>query len=190
VEQIDGRSDIFSLGCVFYELLSGEKAFDGNNSFAVIHKIMNSEAVPVTSLIPSCTETIDNIIMKALSKDLENRYQSCMEFAYDLSVAARQLKMAQKESVIENVIDHVYQGPFFENFDKSQIKPIISASNIFKVKRGDIIIEEGHIDDSLFIILSGKVNVYKGSNIIDSIKRGGLFRRNGIPVRTTTGCNY
>jgi serine/threonine protein kinase len=81
---VDGRTDIFSLGVVLYEMLTGEKPFPGQSITTVIYKIVNEEPVQPRQLNPSIHPGLNDIVMRALAKDPETRYQSCREMLEDL----------------------------------------------------------------------------------------------------------
>jgi serine/threonine-protein kinase len=174
-QPVSDTSDIFSLGCVLYEVLTGEKAFPGENCFSVMYKITHDEPTPVRVIRPELPEILWKIIQKALAKEAKQRYQSCMDFAFDLRVALRGVKGGAKTDKIENVVDYIQSVPFFEDFSKAQVKGILNSSNVFKISSGKVIVAEGEIDDSFFILLSGKASVRKGAKRIAMIQRGECF---------------
>jgi serine/threonine-protein kinase len=77
---VDGRSDIFSLGGVLYELLTGQKAFSGDSITAVIYKIVSEEPSAPRDLDPSIHMGLSAVALKALAKSPHARFQSCVEF--------------------------------------------------------------------------------------------------------------
>jgi len=81
---VDGRSDIFSLGVMFYEMLTGEKPFPGQSITTVIYKIVNEDPIPPRQLNPSIHPGLNDIVMRALAKEPEIRYQTCREMQEDL----------------------------------------------------------------------------------------------------------
>ena len=81
---VDGRSDIFSLGVMFYEMLTGEKPFPGQSVTTVIYKIVNEDPIPPRQLNPSIHPGLNDIVMRALAKEPEVRYQNCREMQEDL----------------------------------------------------------------------------------------------------------
>jgi serine/threonine protein kinase len=76
---VDGRSDIFALGVILYELVTGEKPFPGQNVTTVIYKIVSEEPIPPRQLAPDIHPGLAALIMRALAKEPAERFQTCGE---------------------------------------------------------------------------------------------------------------
>lgn len=85
----DKRSDIFSLGVLFYVLLTGQEPFAGKKIATVMHKIVHDEAPPPSSLKPDLPAGYDTVAGRAMSKKPQDRYQSCAEMASALQALDR-----------------------------------------------------------------------------------------------------
>ncbi len=83
-KKVDRRSDIFSLGGILYELLTGKRAFQAQSITTVIYKIINEEPVALTEVKKGLPIGFEQIVCKALAKDPKDRYQNCAELATDL----------------------------------------------------------------------------------------------------------
>ncbi len=82
--KIDGRSDLFSVGCILYEMVAGQRAFRGESITALLFKIITEEPPSLRELDPTVSDAMLHIIGKALSKAPETRYQTGRELADDL----------------------------------------------------------------------------------------------------------
>ena len=93
-ERIDGRTDIFSLGVVLYELATGKLAFEELTSGSTYDAILNREPLPPRTLNPNVPEDLERVILKALEKDRDHRYQTAREVGVDL----RRMKRSTTDS--------------------------------------------------------------------------------------------
>jgi len=82
--QVDGRSDLFSLGAVLYSLVTGFSPFQGTSATTVCFKVANVSPLQASTLVPDLPPELDSVIARALAKDPAGRYQRGMEFALDL----------------------------------------------------------------------------------------------------------
>jgi eukaryotic-like serine/threonine-protein kinase len=85
-EDVDGRADIWAVGIVFYECLTGEVPFRANNYLQVIAQVLNAEAMPPSRMLPELgiPSAVEAVVMKALAKDRQLRYQTMTELLADI----------------------------------------------------------------------------------------------------------
>jgi eukaryotic-like serine/threonine-protein kinase len=98
---IDARSDIFSLGVVLYEALTGVAPFDGDNVNAIMYATVNTTPPPPSSHNRTLPPMLDLIAAKAMAKLLEDRYQSIKEFADDLREVRRQIDASRPANALK-----------------------------------------------------------------------------------------
>jgi eukaryotic-like serine/threonine-protein kinase len=83
-KELDGRSDIFSLGAVLYEMLTGQRAFDGKSQLSVASAILEKEPAPISSVKSMTPPALDHAIRRCLAKDPEERWQTARDLALEL----------------------------------------------------------------------------------------------------------
>jgi serine/threonine protein kinase len=83
-KELDGRSDIFSLGAVLYEMLTGQRAFAGKSQFSVASAILEKEPAPIATIKPLTPRNLDHIVRRCLAKDPDDRWQSARDLALEL----------------------------------------------------------------------------------------------------------
>jgi serine/threonine protein kinase/Tol biopolymer transport system component len=83
-KEIDGRSDIFSLGAVLYEMLTGQRAFPGKSQLSVASAILEKEPEPIASLKPLTPPSLEHTIRRCLAKNQDDRWQSAADVKHEL----------------------------------------------------------------------------------------------------------
>ena len=81
---LDGRSDVFALGTVFYELLTGERLFPGDSDFSTLENVRNMKILPPSTYNNRIPGDLEPIVFKALERDLDRRYRTAADFGADL----------------------------------------------------------------------------------------------------------
>src|SRR5581483_3033185 len=84
-QPVDRRSDVFSLGIVFYELLTGTRLFAGDSDLAILEKVRAAEVLAPRRLDPAIPEEVERMVLKALARDPDRRYQWTSELNRDLT---------------------------------------------------------------------------------------------------------
>ena len=105
-EELDPRTDLFSLGAVIYEMTTGRQAFSGSSSAAVFDAILNREPVPCARINPQAPAELDRIICKAIEKDRSMRYQNANDVEADLARLRRDTQSSRTDTNETRAIPH------------------------------------------------------------------------------------
>jgi serine/threonine protein kinase len=87
-KELDGRSDIFSLGAVLYEMLTGRRAFEGRSQLSVVAAILEKDPVAISTIKPLTPRNLDHVVRRCLAKDPDDRWQSARDLALELKSAS------------------------------------------------------------------------------------------------------
>lgn len=183
-DMITHQTDLFSLGIVFYEMLSGRHPFGGESFSNLIHRVINEEPTPLATHRPDLPPILDRILVKCLEKAPERRYRMGLDLASDLSMAFTRLERPQGDIPAREKFEQVKPLDFFRGFPDPEMWEIIRASVWQEASPGEAIIHEGDIDDSFFVIIHGAVNVTKQGRLLGRLKRGECFGEMGYLNKT------
>lgn len=176
---ITNQTDLFSLGIVAYELFTGHHPFGGETFSSLVHKIVNEEPTPMSQFRSDTPDVLERIIRRALEKTTARRYRMGLDMASDLSMAFTHLERPQEDISIKEKFDRVKRLEFFRGFPDSEIWEIIRASVWVDYDVEDVIVREGDVEDSFFIIISGNVKVHKQGSYIGDLREGESFGEMG-----------
>jgi serine/threonine protein kinase len=173
--EITHRSDIYSLGAVMYELLTGYRPFRANSLSKLLHQIVYATPPPIHTLRAAIPEDLEEVVMTALRKEPENRYANAVEFAGALTKLHQKLRSANDRVDQQEQFDQLRKLRFFHDFSHAEIWEVLRASEWCNYSMDDEIIREGELDDRFYIIVNGTVSVQSGRRQIGELTEGDCF---------------
>jgi serine/threonine protein kinase len=173
--EITSRSDLYSLGAVMYELLTGFRPFRASSLSRLLHQIVHATAVPIHALRPDVPKGLDALVCSALCKDPEKRFADGGEFAARLTEVFQNLR-AQIDAIDNQAqFNQLRRLSFFHDFSQQEIWELLRASNWREYATGDAIVREGEMDDRFYVIVSGRVVVEANDKVIGCFASGDCF---------------
>jgi serine/threonine protein kinase len=174
-QQLSFQTDIFSLGVVMFQLLTGRLPFKGANNYSMIYQIINVESPRPMEVRPDIPPRIDAIVMRALQKDTAKRYQTWDEMAHDLATALGTEEKREVEYAESEKFDTLRKLEFFRQFSDVELWEVLRLATWHKEERDTVLIHENDIGSSFFILVSGEVKVVKQERLINVLKAGECF---------------
>ncbi len=169
------QSDIFSLGVVMYELLTGERPFEADTGVATFYKITHEDPVPVRTYRKELPESLERILANCLSRDLSNRYRNGLQLGQALIASFDHLRNLKDEINQEEKLQVLKKIGFFKEFTTSELNEVIKTTQWVKHESATTIIAEGEIEDYFYILVSGEVIVRKRGQLLAKIQAGECF---------------
>jgi serine/threonine protein kinase len=175
-EQLSGKeltlhSDMYCLGVVLYELLTGQRPFSAGNMDDLIKKILNDTPVPPSKLRPSLSPSIDKIVLQALGKRPEHRYPTWADFAADLSAVAQFMSPSQTVPDSEKFIA-LKRVAMLNTLSDAETWELVKAGNWTRVEPGQILITEDQPGQSFFFLAQGQVKVTQKGRLLNLVDHG------------------
>ncbi|HEY7840561.1 MAG TPA: serine/threonine-protein kinase [Gammaproteobacteria bacterium] len=182
--EVNSNTDIFSLGTVTYELLTGNHPFRADTLTTIATKITNEKPVSVLEYRSDIPEGIDYILGRMMKKKSSKRYAAGIDLAADLALIFDDLEKIESEDALRRKFQTLKELGFFRGFNDAEIWELVRASNWQTYPPDSVIIREGDLDDSFYILLSGVVTIQKSGQHVDSLQEGDCFGEMGFLART------
>lgn len=177
--QISTNTDIFSLGIVMYEMLTGHHPFKADNLSAIAKKISSEKPPPLSEFRNDVPEGLEYALNRMLKKKADKRYSMGLDLAADLALIFEDLDRVENQDSLRDKFDTVQNLGFFQGFTDADIWELVRACDWHSYPKDTSIIKEGEEDHSFYIVLSGLVSVEKNGQKIESLQEGDCFGEMG-----------
>ncbi|MBC7779097.1 MAG: protein kinase [Proteobacteria bacterium] len=174
-EPLTHQTDIYSLGVVLYQLLTGKLPFNGGSHASLVYQILNLDPVPPSDAREGLSHDLDDIAMRAMAKDRTRRYSSWQEFADDLSRVIGRLALPQSDLNDAAKFASIRALTFFHEFEDVEIWEALRVTRWRRTVPSTVLIREGEQGDSFFILADGEVRVSRGGTTLNILKPGDCF---------------
>jgi eukaryotic-like serine/threonine-protein kinase len=173
--EITAQSDLYSLGAVMYELLTGFRPFRANSLSKLLHQIVYATPPPIHTLRSDISEDLEELVAKSLQKDPQDRFNNGLELAGKLTQVFQTLRNKNEKIDKQERFQTLRTLEFFHDFSHSEIWEILRASEWREYDVDDEIIREGEMDDRFYIIVDGEVVVQSGRRDVGAMGVGNCF---------------
>ena len=168
-------TDMYSLGVVMYELLTGKRPYYGENLSKLVHQIIYATPPPIHRLRAEIPPVLEDVVTKAIDKDPKRRYQSGMEFATALSSAVRKLDEIAEEMAEQERFSMLRRLAFFQDFSYPEIYEVLQAGRWQSHDADAHIVVEGDMDDSFLVVVAGEAEIRRKGKAVGTLREGDCF---------------
>ena len=180
------QTDIYSVGVVMYHLLTGRLPYQATNNFSLIYQITNVEPPVPSSYRAEIPGVVDEIVRRAMAKNLDDRYLQWEQFSRDLAEVVRSDVPATRSEAFSDAdkFETLRALPFFENFLDAELWEVARISSWRTAAAGEQLMREGETGTYFCVLAEGQVTVSKRGKLLTVLKPGEPFGEMAYLSRT------
>jgi serine/threonine protein kinase len=179
-KEVSPSTDLYALGVVLYELLTGEKIFEADNVHTHMYKILNEKPKPLSKHGVEHAEKLQPIVDQALEKEQEQRYPAAADFAAAIRSVDIALRYEEAEIIKRVNADQAGMLGFFKDFTQKQLSEFVDLATWLRITKDEIILSAGEIDQTFYVVVGGKAIVYKLNEPVKTLSEGDCFGEIGL----------
>lgn len=171
------QTDIYSLGVVMYQMLTGRLPFEASNNYSLLYRITNEAPTPAARVRPEVPSELDAIVRRAMQKELSDRYQTWTEFSHDLAHAFRNIGLTARKSAVSDTqkFQTLRGQPFFREFSDVEIWEVVRFSEWRFAEPGSVLLKEGEPGNHFCFLANGEARVTKRGRLLHLLTPGDCF---------------
>ncbi len=173
--EISSVSDLYSLGAVMYELVTGFRPFRASTLTRLLNQIIYATAAPIHTLRADVPEELEEIVSVALQKDPEKRFLTGGSLASALTKVYQGLQKQYERIDNQEHFNLLRRLRFFHDFSQTEIWELLRASEWGEYSAGQEIARAGEMDERFYIIVSGRVLIEAGDKVVGTFDAGDCF---------------
>lgn len=176
-QHLDHRTDIYSLGVVLHQLLTGELPYTAASNFSMVYQIVHGEPARPSAQRPGLPPVLDEIVGRATAKDLDARYPTWPAFAHDLAQAVRnrQIRTPRSDFPDTEKFATLRALPFFTDFTDVEIWEALRFADWRHVLPGTAIMRDGEPGNFFCFVADGELAVSKNGTRLTTLTAGECF---------------
>jgi eukaryotic-like serine/threonine-protein kinase len=173
---VNHQTDIYALGVVMFQLLTGRLPFQADNIAALAHQVLNSEPPLPSEFRRDLPREIDVVVRRAIERDLAARYLRWEQFSNDLAAIASQGAPLPRQGALETEKFNILRSlAFFRGFSDIELWEVTRFSEWRTAAADEPIVREGERGDFFCILVSGEARVIRKGHLITTLKPGECF---------------
>lgn len=173
-QSLTHQSDMFSLGVVLYELLSGARPFRGANVMETLDRVLRTEPTRPSRVRAELPPALDDIVLRMLQKSPGDRYPNWAELALDLARVGR-LSLFDQAVHDSEKYTALRGSALLAALNDAEIWELAGSSHWRRVPRQTRLVQEGEVGDSLFVLGEGEAKVTLQGKLLDVLRKGDCF---------------
>ncbi len=176
-QHLDHRTDIYSLGVVLHQLLTGDLPYTAASNFSMVYQIVHGEPARPSAQRPGLPPVLDEIVGRATAKDLDARYPTWPAFAHDLAQAVRnrQIRTPRSDFPDTEKFATLRALPFFTDFTDVEIWEALRFADWRHVLPGTAIMRDGEPGNFFCFVADGELAVSKNGTRLTTLTAGECF---------------
>ncbi len=168
------QTDMFSLGVVLYELVSGARPFRGSNTMETLDRVLRAEPPPPSQIRPDLPPALDDIVLRMVQKSPGDRYASWAELALELARVGRLSLFDQAVHDTEKYTA-LRSASLLSGLNDAEVWELARTGRWTRVPSQTMLVSEGETGDSLFILGAGEAKVTLQGKLLDVLRKGDCF---------------